>query len=111
MAALIKGTYATDLKTIEELLERKITEDNEYRRVALPELFIPIVTKEPLKCLLYTAYSLFHDSGKMAYHDWLGKNCDNESLYALYGLLDGLGYEMSDEEKAYQDGTHKLFEV
>ena len=28
----------------------------------------------------------------------------------LYKILTELGYEMSDEEKALQDGTHELFQ-
>lgn len=34
---------------------------------------------------------------------------ENEVLDALYTFLQDLGYEMSDEEKALQDGTHELF--
>ena len=33
----------------------------------------------------------------------------NEKLDFLYKTLTELGYEMSDEEKALQDGTHELF--
>ena len=32
----------------------------------------------------------------------------NDDLDRLYMLLDELGYEMSDEEKAMQDATHEL---
>ena len=35
---------------------------------------------------------------------------ENESLDFLYKILTELGYEMSDEEKALQDGTHELFQ-
>ena len=31
-------------------------------------------------------------------------------LDALYAWLQGMGYEMSDGEKALQDGTHELFQ-
>lgn len=33
----------------------------------------------------------------------------NDTLDILYTFLTSLGYEMSDEEKAMQDGTHELF--
>jgi len=35
----------------------------------------------------------------------------NPELDELYGLLTSLGYEMSSEEKALQDGTHPYFSV
>ena len=35
---------------------------------------------------------------------------DDENLNMIYEYLEKLGYEMSDEEKALQDGTHELFE-
>ena len=34
---------------------------------------------------------------------------ENETLDALYSLLEKLGYEMSSEEKALQDGTYESF--
>ena len=34
---------------------------------------------------------------------------ENSELDALYNLLETLGYEMSDEEKAMQDGSHAAF--
>lgn len=68
----------------------------------------------PEKTLFCMAYSMVDDgtngywarvwnSGKYDYqHD------KNFLLDALYEALEVLGYEMSDEEKAMQDGTHKL---
>ena len=41
--------------------------------------------------------------------NYLLKYSENEQLDAIYTLLEKLGYEMSDEEKALQDGTHELF--
>ena len=37
------------------------------------------------------------------------KHRENEHLDRIYALLVKLGYEMSDDEKALQDGTHELF--
>jgi len=34
---------------------------------------------------------------------------ENEKLDRIYALLIKLGYEMSDDEKALQNGTHPLF--
>jgi len=39
-------------------------------------------------------------------------NYENDTeLNLLYELLSGVGYEMSDEELALQDGTHELFNI
>ena len=35
----------------------------------------------------------------------------NDDLDSTYELLTALGYEMADDEKALQDGTHQLFAV
>ena len=35
----------------------------------------------------------------------------NDDLDSTYELLAALGYEMADDEKALQDGTHQLFAV
>lgn len=43
-----------------------------------------------------------------AYHK--GKYCENEELDELYKFLCAFGYEMSEEEKSLQDGTHSMFD-
>lgn len=58
-------------------------------------------------------YAMFQDSKNNGYGstykgDW-PKHEENLSLDALYAWLVLMGYEMSDDEKALQDGTHKLF--
>ena len=74
---------------------------------------------EPEKVLLATAFDA--RDGEMAGYwnsRWNTKKggCDyihsaNENLDETYALLTALGYEMSDEERALQDGTHQLFAV
>ena len=59
-------------------------------------------------------YSIFQDSKGNGYHsnhkwEW-PKHEENLMLDALYAWLQGMGYEMSDGEKALQDGTHELFQ-
>lgn len=44
-----------------------------------------------------------------SYTSWRGDHEKNEDLDTLYEFLKELGYEMSDDEKALQDGTHELF--
>ena len=36
---------------------------------------------------------------------------ENEALDMCYAFLDKLGYEMSEEEKAFQNGTHEIFQT
>lgn len=43
------------------------------------------------------------------YFNWRGEYVEDEGLDKLYNLLEKLGYEMSEEEKQLQEGTHELF--
>ena len=61
------------------------------------------------QCLLKYAYALCEDGNNRKYYDWYAKHDANESLDKIYIFLCSLGYEMSDEEKALQNGTHELF--
>ena len=49
----------------------------------------------------------YYDRG---YGENVPKWSDNDKLNMIYDYLEKLGYEMSDEEKELQDGTHELFE-
>lgn len=72
----------------------------------------------PEYSLLSVAYAAF-DAEDMNYlwRNWdithqayVSVHEENESLDFLYEILTELGYEMSDEEKALQNGTHELFQ-
>lgn len=72
---------------------------------------------QPEKALLSLAYSAA-DDGSNGYWGWVWKSDyqsggygweENGRLDAIYTLLVALGYEMSDEEKALQNGTHAIF--
>ena len=66
--------------------------------------------QSPEKAILRLAYVCSGDSEYTGYFDnYLLKYSENEQLDAIYTLLEKLGYEMSDEEKALQDGTHELY--
>lgn len=60
-------------------------------------------------CMLKFAYACCQDSSSNNYYDWYAKYVSNEELDRLYDFLCSLGYEMSDEEKALQNGTHEMF--
>ena len=60
--------------------------------------------------LLYMAYTSLGDSNSLGCHNYIGEHFESVKLKGLYKYLIDFGYEMSDEEKAYMDGTHKLYE-
>lgn len=76
-----------------------------------------VFSNQPEKALLALAYSAADDGGN-GYWGWVwNTDCqrggygweENGGLDAIYNLLTVLGYEMSDEEKALQNGTHAIF--
>jgi ParB family transcriptional regulator, chromosome partitioning protein len=57
------------------------------------------------------AYCACGDNKNAGYvHQWREEHVSNEALDMLYDLLISEGYQMSDEEKALQNGTHELFQ-
>lgn len=63
----------------------------------------------PEKALLQMLYlSMESEDG---YFDYNGAHTEDEDLDTLYDFLTKLGYEMSEEEKAFQDGSHEIFQV
>jgi ParB family chromosome partitioning protein len=69
------------------------------------------------KVLLMALYSTFRDSADNRYYnttsettaEQAGSHKENSMLDAIYECLCTLGYVMSDDEKALQDGTHENF--
>ena len=72
------------------------------------------IGKTPEKTLLRMIYARLGDGKSEGYfrsywNSYTMKHEENEKLDRIYALLAKLGYEMSDDEKALQDGTHELF--
>lgn len=72
------------------------------------------IGKTPEKALLQMIYARLGDGKSEGYfrsywNSYTMKHEENEKLDHIYALLVKLGYEMSDDEKALQDGTHELF--
>ena len=65
--------------------------------------------ENPRKVLLYAAYANYGDCASAKYSDWRGRYSENESLDKLYEMLVMLGYELSDEEQQWKDGSHPLY--
>ena len=64
----------------------------------------------PEKVMLWAAYLLSGDDEYEYIYSWNGEWRGSETTDKLYECLERLGYQMSDEEKKLQDGTHELFE-
>jgi ParB family chromosome partitioning protein len=68
------------------------------------------------KILLISLYTMLGDNPENTYFhgnessaEKRGKHKPNAKLSAIYDCICALGYKMSDEEKALQDGTHALY--
>jgi len=68
------------------------------------------ISEMPEKILFVTVMTKI-DSAYKKYNDWKDKYCKDDELDFIYDLLCQLGYEMSDEELAMQNGTHEVFNL
>lgn len=64
----------------------------------------------PEQMLLFISYAKLGDDSCCKYHNYNNIHQENPTVGLVYECLDKLGYQMSDEERAYQDGTHELFD-
>lgn len=114
--ALCETTDSADYEILADLLEIACDLENdefdmEAYNIALAErpeytLLVTAYAAADYERLAYYRKSYRMENGQYGYHlDYEA----NEQLDFLYHRLTDLGYEMSDEEKALQDGTHELF--
>lgn len=102
--------YCLDIKIPEKILQDGSVSLSENTDVA------SAAERMPEKLMLCLAYSSADGSENGYYQSvweagqWAFKHMNNVMLNGLYELLKTLGYEMSDEEKAFQNGTHEMFE-
>ena len=68
------------------------------------------VSANPFQSLWRHAYVLSADYESLGYVDYMGQYQKNGRLDLIYEMLSKMGYEMCDEEKQLQDGSHKLFQ-
>lgn len=85
------------------------TWQDKYRELVKAHLDQVIPGKE-YRTLALMAYSAIDSDYKKPY-DWEGVFTGSDDLNRVYDFLTALGYEMSDEEKKFIDGTHELYEV
>ena len=82
-------------------------DENEFECVHLEDC--RAATKTPEWALWKMIWMSIGDDENTKYADYWGRYEESRTLDAIYGLLVALGYELSDEEKQLQDGTHPLF--
>lgn len=89
--------------------------DNEEAAAALEAAQQEAVTNacevHPEKALLAMLYCCELDNPNWQYYDHHCRHTENKYLDQAYEVLCKFGYEMSDEERALQDGSHELFVV
>lgn len=113
--AIATSYVRMDVDLLADLLgEPILDEDGDLNEALLAKA----AAKNPEYALLAIAYALQEDEEAGYFQlQWdAGAKCrtfsykTNDDLDALYKFLTSIGYEMSDEEKAMQDGTHELFQ-
>lgn len=101
-----------DQYEVEAMLGVELAEgegDNDDEMLSL-QMVAEAIGKTPETALFRMIYMrLETDSSDGYYTRWRNEHRENEHLDIIYKLLTALGYEMSDDEKAMQDGTHELF--
>ncbi|MDF2984914.1 MAG: parB-like partition protein [Eubacterium sp.] len=99
-----------DIDDLAELLDITQPEDgNDDEEDAFETSIYDRISAQPERHLFLVTY-LANDSETESYYNWNAQKVENEVLDEIYALLEELGYEMSDEEKALMNGTHELFE-
>lgn len=111
-AILIQGFHYTNVSSSELFAvlgeERPWKSDDE-------KVLTDRLLEKPASTYPGIVYAAFCDNDKEGYHttykkQW-PKHDANSRLDALYAWLTSVGYVMSDEEKAMQDGTHELLHL
>ena len=107
-----------DMDTLLELLEIEIPQKDDTRdymeMINLKrDLAFKKYLEQPERTMLITTWASL-DSNTEKYYDSHSYNFSinhnpNPTLDAIYNSLIALGYEISDEERQLQDGTHELF--
>ncbi len=125
-AAAIKKHYPEIITTIimklmmENWIQANTDELCELLEVNLPEeetewsvvenAVLVATEKKPEKALLLLVYYILNDSEENGYYRAFDlAHQQNGRLDSINTLLEKLGYQMSDEERMLQDGTHEMF--
>lgn len=89
--------------------ERQWSGPDENKRI------VEMLLAKPASTYPWIIYAAFVDGTNEGYHTTYKKQWpkyeENQRLDAIYAWLTSVGYVMSDEEKAMQDGTHELLHL
>jgi len=104
-----------DAQLLSQLLNLEVDENTEYSEFR--RMVDAAAEDRPEYVLLVCAYISADDGGNSYYtSEYNNKKMYSEYIHSadpdldrVYAFLCSLGYEMSDEEKAMQDGTHPVF--
>lgn len=105
---------SVDAKTLSDVLGIVI-EDDENGLLTGSVGVRSAIDAFPEKTIFCLAYSVIDSAGvgywKSIWEDgrYQYRHCASENLDMVYEALVALGYEMSDEEKAMQNGSHEAF--
>jgi len=99
--------YGFDSDLFLDLLDLELDENEDFDLAILSGPF----ERSPEKVLLAAAFSNSGVNRHADYHNWKCEYEENEDLGLLYGYLKKLGYELSDEEKAWRNGSHELYKA
>lgn len=106
----VKVASYTGMDDDEALKLLGITLNDEEDEELTYDMILAPVSQAPERILWGMTYCEADDGESNGYVQlWRGDHSDNEDLDRLYELLVKMGYQMSDEEKALQDGTHELY--
>ena len=90
-----------------DLLDIEIDEETDELEF---EQLTPFLESSSERLLLMIAYAeCGDDAGEGYFESWNPRHKENPELDNVYQMLTALGYQMSDDERALQDGTHTLF--
>lgn len=95
------------IKDIAKALVNAISEEY-YLDEKAGDYIVEIADKSTERVLLYLLFALFDDDAELCM-SWECKYMENEKLFAMYDLLEKLGYKKSNEESAFLDGSHKMY--
>lgn len=88
--------------------DKVATWEDKYKEL-LKEHLDEIVPGKEYRMLAITIYSAIENEYAKPY-DWCGEFTGKGELDKVYDFLKALGYEMSEEEQKFTDGTHELYD-
>lgn len=102
---MINGIFDTELVSHKEEREPNYTGSLNISAEELNDLPMRTI----LRALVIGAYERISNDGMRLMDRYTGKYKRDEDLFDLYDHLDNMGYEQSDEEMDWLDGSHKVF--